>query len=916
MTTRRWVGGLTLLVAAAIVATYWWTSGGDPPLDVTPTVIATSVPTATAEPTSRATRLVPLAEIDVPDGCLLFESGEFNSSVETRFTAGERVHMELQATQCGMRALLSIVVDGNHLLVEWTPSVAADLSTNASLFYDSERNRWIGATRFEEAGIWEAPLEIGLISSIVVEWASYKLDSMSQVDALHGEPQHIWIQDAAGLTERRWALTNGTTLGWLRNPDRIAFIQVRGGTSVLALGEAASEQAETVIEVGRFPSISAAPDGRALAVSWTNDDGFAESRLLAAAGWHTSLDLNEARSARFWWSPTSDLLLVLTESELLALSPGGGIRARHELDGTTAPYIEWSPDGSYALLVDWATGAGTRIDRFDAETLKLKRILDRDVVMVGADSIAIGPTGRLALTWWESPGAAAMLIAIVEPDEVSGLVLADHEVQRLSVEPGSQSSIGGFSWSPEGDQLAFTSVGVELPGGTPDAVSSLAVFDIESRDVRELVGSNGVFTTSSGSVTWSSDGIAVLARRMECDNCRSEGVRYEVVRAQDGLLLGSVERPTSFESWVSDLDALQIGGTATDPEEIGAEARQLAEELLLWGMIRSPSGTAYALVMPPGPGTHLYTSSGDVDELSLILQLDPAAEIAALLADRYVVAGHGDEWMRVALLDGSIERYAALDAIAEDVRFAASPSGELALAFNDAGFMVLDASEPQADALEAQRPWPAGLVMRRGGISWSPDESQIVIAGTTGVAVIDVRSGAASVYPLDDMGVGLDPTRESEQPLVASWGVDGTSVVFATSAALWQLDGQTGEARVIADAPQPGGFTVGTVLSPAPDGSAMAVGTAFGVFLPEPGGGWRQISRAGVGGSTGALYWSADASAVAYAGVTANGRPLGVVEASSAGDGDRMLLASGQAGQVLGWLGGGRIVFVLRTGVE
>ena len=284
-----------------------------------------------------------------------------------------------------------------------------------------------------------------------------------------------------------------------------------------------------------------------------------------------------------------------------------------------------------------------------------------------------------------------------------------------------------------------------------------------------------------------------------------------------------------------------------------------------------------------------------------------------MLGGEHLVVLDEGRWRRVSLRDGSSEPYLAVSASSSDAGFSASPSGQLGLAYDDSGFVVLAASVPASEALEGHREWPSNVGARRGGIAWSADESQIVVSGSRAIAVIDVRSGATAEYPMDEMGDPLNSAGIPEEPVTASWGVDGTSIVFATRSGLWQLDGQTGSASLIATTPRPGGFTAGTRLSPAPDGSAMAVGTAFGVFLPEPGGTWRQISRVGLPSSGGDLHWSDDGSAVAYSGATASGQPFGVIEAPVQGD-DRVITVGGTNGTVLGWIGYGRIVFVFRAG--
>ena len=340
-----------------------------------------------------------------------------------------------------------------------------------------------------------------------------------------------------------------------------------------------------------------------------------------------------------------------------------------------------------------------------------------------------------------------------------------------------------------------------------------------------------------------------------------------------------------------------------------------AADARLLGVIhaRSPEGDRVVTPLSPGVGSHVYVTGGEAYELAALGSFDVGVEISSMLGTEYAVVRDGKVWVRVTLADGTEAPYVASEIGGERAEFAPSPSGRLALSLDDGGFTLLGAAVPESDALAARQAWPDGLGERRGAISWSADESRVVVAGAEAVAAIDVRSGTAVVYPVNSMDIGLDPNLQSGQPLVASWGVDGTSVLFATREALWQLDTETGQASLIASAPRPGGFTSGTVLSAAPDGSAMAVGTAFGLFVPEAGGEWLLISRIGMPAIDGEVHWSEDASRLAYAGATASGRPYGVVEVAVAEGQPKLITLGIAAQQVLGWLDGGRIVYVYRV---
>jgi len=908
------VGGLALLVALVLLVRSR-SSGNERAPEPTPSATVTATEISTETPRSTA-RLVPLSELDLSQNCELFDAGKFDLLDSSQVVAGERVQIELHATPCGTRALLPIRENDDRLVVAWRSSDDPELTVDAWFQYDLESDRWLGATRFDQVGLWVAPVESGFIKLVIVEWADYGFGAPVQIAATDGAPTDVGILEVDSGLARHWALAETTAMGWLRDPERVVFVQQRAHTNVLALGNIESGWVENVFEVGEHPTIAAAPDGRAAIVSWTDNNGLAQVRLVSAVGRVLTPELGTVRAVRFWWAPNSELLLAVTEDELLVLSPGGGVRLRHELRGISDPRVDWAPDSSYALLIATPV-AGTQIARFDAETLAFETMVDGDIVLVDQDAITIGPTGILALAWWELPGAAAVKLGVIEPQELVGVDLEAHVAQRFEAVEPLHASLGGLSWSPEGDRLAFSTMGILIPGGSRNTTSSLIVLDVESSTVRELVGSEQFYTRLGESIVWTRDGEAIVARRAECNECQPDEFAYDVVSLANGSVSSSSTYPTAFADRSTRLLVLRSVLEDLDkPDAPPPAALDLVLASLFPGNTRAPSGAAQALAIGPDVGLHLYVTGGDANVLGILASFEVHTEVATLLGEQYVAVREGNRWVRVALADGTRQPYVASDVSGEGAALQVSPSGALALNLDASGFVVLDATEPEAEELGGWRAWPDGIGERREGLSWSSDESRFVIAGTGAVAVLDIRSGAAAVYPVDAMGVGLNPDEELGQPLAASWGVDGTSVLFATSEALWQLNPETGQASLIASAPRPGGFTAGAVLSPAPDGSAMAVGTAFGVFLPELGGEWRLISRVGVPANGGELYWAQDASAVAYAGVTVTGHPYGVIEVPVNGGEARLVAWGNDVLRVLGWLDGRRLVFGYQTNGE
>ena len=931
MNRWRWVGGITLLVAVALLAR-WCSSGDAGAPGAEPSATLTPRATASPQATPDEARLVPLAEIDVPDGCLLFSDILISPEYGTAIRAADQLDVRLRATGCGMTAFSSID-ENDQLVLEWRSEDDPTLTAEVTLRYDAGVNEWVGTTRFTEPGVWVAGETTGSARQVLVEWGDYGTQPTMYWN-LEGIPRHLWVLTGDGEWERRWTAAR-SGLAWLRDPDRVVFVQQRGGTNVLMLGDVEGDSIEPLFEVGSLEnelrvglsgafdpldqnlaaSIEGAPDGRA-AVVWWKDGVHVQSRLISASGRVSVLELGTPRMTSFAWSPTSELLLALTNDELLALSPGGGVRARRSLETLPQPTVLWAPDGSYALAV-YSQGPMSRIERFDPRTLAFETVFDGDVRLTGDGAASISSDGRLALSWWNSDVGGAVTIGVVGTDALVGAEPLTHAIGTIETN-GAASDFGGLSWSPIGDSVAFAGAGLVLTEGLAPALSAVGLIEVASGKVRELAVSEGRYTADHDGLIWAMDGAVILARWQPCLNCPSTAQNWDAVDVRAGELVGEIEVwagtgvgwPLGTTLSLNGLEVLDSAGEtlgALDP----ADARLLGVT-----HARSADGDRIVAPLSPGAGTHLYATGGDAHELTALGNFDAKVEIVSMLGTEYAVVRGDEGWVRVTLADGAETPYVASEIGGEGAAFAAAPSGRLALSMDDGGFTLLDAAAPESEVLTGRQAWPDGLGERRGAISWSADESRIVLAGTEAVAVIDVGSGTAAVYPVDSTDVGLNPNDQSGQPLVASWGVDGTSVLFATREALWQLDVETGQASLIASAPRPGGFTSGTVLSAAPDGSAMAVGTAFGLFVPETGGEWRLVSRIGMPAIGGELYWSEDASRLAYAGATASGRPYGVVEVAVAEGQPRLITFGVVAQQVLGWLEGGRIAYVYRVKAE
>src|SRR5690606_28838689 len=232
----------------------------------------------------------------------------------------------------------------------------------------------------------------------------------------------------------------------------------------------------------------------------------------------------------------------------------------------------------------------------------------------------------------------------------------------------------------------------------------------------------------------------------------------------------------------------------------------------------------------------------------------------------------------------------------------------LALDLDPEGFAVLDVDAPEAPPVHRRRNYPTST---RGWPAWSPDETRVAFGAESEVGVVDLETGSASTFTLEDMGIDVDGL---ERLWALEWTADGEAIEFATASALWRLDPASGRARRVADAPRPGGFTQGTILERSPDGRVLVAATRFGAFALEEGGTWQLIARGGASVSGGTLAWSPDSRAVAYSAIQApHDAPLGILVAPVDGSGAYQLVTAG-AGPVLAWLDDGRIVWTSTSG--
>jgi Tol biopolymer transport system component len=217
----------------------------------------------------------------------------------------------------------------------------------------------------------------------------------------------------------------------------------------------------------------------------------------------------------------------------------------------------------------------------------------------------------------------------------------------------------------------------------------------------------------------------------------------------------------------------------------------------------------------------------------------------------------------------------------------ASTQGQLQL-------FVLDLASNQGRALDVFTKEASGMQL-----AMSPDGAGVAYLAGDHLVVVDVATGERREY--ESLGVQT----------AAFEFASGDAIDIVAGGALRRLDLASGVMSPAGAPPLPGGWRGSVTLSRSPDGSRLVAATAFGVFVQEADGDWRQVNSAGdeVGAEPARITWSADSSQFAYTG----GGSSGLVVASADGS-EAYELVRGDLGRlirVLGWLADGRVVYAV-----
>lgn len=874
----------------------------DPPAPE-PSPIAT-VPTSPAiETTATPTPTVPpqttLASLDLPEGCQLFDEGRWNRPFEARVSTS----LELRAAPCGQRALAS----ASGLLVEWSPVGLDDPMLSAVLVPDGS-GLWTATVTFPEPGSWRADLRLGIVAFFEVVAADGGLTHPYAGLPLPALPREIVVLDGAASEVRQRFIADFGGIGLLRNPDRLVFLRPRDGGARVVAADLATGEIEELLDVTSFTNVYSAPDGRAVAIEW-GEPGKNLRHLAvidAATGALTRYEDVHSSALNVAWAPDSSFLFVAGE-RLRMIGPDGNVRAERALPEGEAPLLMWAPDSSYTLVRFF--GQQTRLERLDPATLVAEVVFDASAGarVTSLTGITIAPrSGQVAISWTEGSGEP-IHISVVPADALVGAQLRDHLVATFEL-PGDFGDFGGLSWSPDEQSLAFTAFGVTIDDTPPSFPgSAMGVLDLATGAARQLSSSTEFYASYISAPVWSADGRTLFALRFPCTGCGPGTSGVDIVDVASGTMLQSLD------------DTSHLGPTADGAAQLLSTPA---------GLLRSDGRSAGELLVPatgntPFSAQHVALDDGKwlaiaiasprtqtlaapVNGATLSVLGTQGSEPVVLLDTNTAVVRTSDGWARQRLNDGALEPYVASGGAYEKFDFVLSPSGALALDVDYEGFTILDAARPAAPAIVPRRP-PVGVVWRRPAWSWN--ERRIAFADGTTIGIFNLETAQEQVIETDTLGIGLDSDQPFHQIWAITWTPDG-ALLFATPEALWSLDVDRGaSATLVTEAPRPGAFTQGTLLSYSPDGGTLVAGTQFGIFALESDLSWRQIAPLGVPVGGGSLSWAPDSRAIAYV-AAAGGAPEGIIVASLDGSGAYRLVAPPTALRVLGWLPDGRIVWV------
>jgi TolB protein len=315
---------------------------------------------------------------------------------------------------------------------------------------------------------------------------------------------------------------------------QIAFIGSDGnlhltnqaGSSLVDLtADASADEVTGDLSVYQFPAWS--PDGKQVAFIHLNANAsgeVSESRILVAdaAGKSDPVELFDSvvdRPIYLDWSPDGHYLTFLSEARyrsslalyLLDAEAGGEPQV---VDVGSPIFYAWNPAGDRIMIHDVQA-----LEPFGGRLAVLSNFAGR----VLEDDLAYTPVGFQTPAWSPDGDRALVAVQAEDPEDANLLALVDRSGQ-ITRELAEFELTATFSWSPDGDHIAYV-----VPDDTAagNRVGSLNVVGVEDEDFHLTSDQDNVFA-----YFWSPDGnkIAYFTPSTAQDETTGEDVQYFYLR--------------------------------------------------------------------------------------------------------------------------------------------------------------------------------------------------------------------------------------------------------------------------------------------------------------------------------------------------------------------------------------------------
>ncbi len=618
---------------------------------------------------------------------------------------------------------------------------------------------------------------------------------------------------------------------------------------------AADGSGETMVYTDdRASGFAWSPDGSQLAIAG-GDYESTTVRFVGLDGEESASVTVEGSARRLSWSPDGRYVTTVfdagTTNSLVALASDGS-EQRELLSEPGMTFIVqsgWLPSGELLVERGESLGGG-RLLAIDIGSGTSRELSELDIYPDYFGRPAVSPDGRLlAVTVQMSDKGCG------SPDNGNAIWTIDLDSgDTTQISPGGYCGGGGIVWSPDGQQIAFSVVGISDESG-------IFIADVESHEARRL-------TTGLDQVAaWLEDG-TILARRLICTACDAGLGKVVAIDSGSGEF-----REVTENGVRSDISPSGQIVAARDAIEIldatGAQMRVLAAVEALWrytGFEWSPDEAHVAYLRFHATGQHVYELNADGSGFGLVgvyevqtAKLSPDGTRVAYLDNAGSTKDKPAAHLLLANRDGSDPVDVGVTGV---IWFAWSPAGGLLL------FTAVEAPGAEASIylvnddgsglreLETSSPVPAGSA---AGV-WAPNQKLVAFVNRD-IQVLDVDTGEVTMVA-EDVGKGSRP----------AWSWDSTKLVYGRG-----FFGRNGSEIVIANADGSGSTTIlsddrygknGLVFSP--DGSRIAFFTsgpekATRLVVADVDGSDEQVIAEGALLASTSVAWSPDGQWIAVA---------------------------------------------------